>query len=139
MRKDVHVRGAAGIMTREDTLELRDAISVRGLQSSQKRAIEICRVVFVAIAGTDDAAVDAGGVAVPEIPHEVRDGVAGVDVDELGIDDNIEAGFGFGDVGADVLALNPEGADFSFGGEDTGGVAVDDLFYAWCVWCDVES
>jgi hypothetical protein len=73
------------------------------LETAEEGVVEIGEIVFVAVAGADDAAVDAGGVAVPKVPHEVFDGLAGGDVEELGVDYDVDSGLGFDDVGADVF------------------------------------
>lgn len=62
--EDVDVRGAAGVVAREDGGELRDAVVLGGLEAAEEGGVEVGGVGDVAVAGGDDAGVDAGGVAV---------------------------------------------------------------------------
>jgi hypothetical protein len=54
----VDMSGAAGVVTREDGLELHDAVGVGLLQTAQEGGVEVCLVVGVTVAVGDDAGVD---------------------------------------------------------------------------------
>lgn len=99
----MHVCCSAAVVAWEDTLERGAAVCVGGLETAEEGVVEVGEIVFVAVAGADDAAVDAGCVAVPEIPHEVFDGLAGGNIEELGVDYDVDSRLGFDDVGADVF------------------------------------
>lgn len=95
---------AAGIMAREDRLELDDAVGIRFLDTTKEGRVEIGGIVSVAIACCDEAGVYAGAVAVPDVPPKIGDRFAGCNVDELSFDDDGYAGLVFRNVGADVFA-----------------------------------
>ena len=54
------VSGTTSIMTRKDGVKLSDTITVCRLETAQESIVEIGRVIRVAVAGSDYAAVDAG-------------------------------------------------------------------------------
>lgn len=98
------VRGAPRVVAREDGFELGDAVGVSQLDAAQEGRVKVGRVGAVAVAVGDDAPVDAGGVAVPNLDVEVGDRVARRDVDDLVVEEEGDAGLGLDDVLADVLA-----------------------------------
>lgn len=66
--KDVDVNGAAGVPAWEDGIELRDTLAIGVLQTAQHGIVEIASILRAdAVSLGDDAAVDAGGVAVWEV------------------------------------------------------------------------
>jgi len=74
--------------------------------------------------GFGEAGVEAEGVAVPEIDGSVRERGAGAGVEDGDAELERDAGFVFGDVGAEELVGDVEGADFLLGVEgarDRGG------------------
>jgi hypothetical protein len=96
--------GSPRVVAREDGLELGDAVGVGGLDAAQPGVVEVGQVVRVAVASSDDAAVHAGRVAVPDLKVHIRDRVAGGYVDDLVVHQERHADLVFGDVFADVLA-----------------------------------
>lgn len=106
MRLDMHVCCAAGVMAGEDGGELRNTVFVSGLQAAEVSGVDVGGVGGVAVAFRDDAAVDAGGVAVPDVGCEVDDWEAGRDVDELQVNDYFDARLVVSDVRADVFSLD---------------------------------
>lgn len=95
---------AAGIVAWEDGLELDYAVGIGFLDAPEEGRVEVGCVVCVAVTGCDETRVDARAVAVPDIPPQARDWLAGCHVHELCFDDNWDAGLGLADVGADVLS-----------------------------------
>lgn len=73
----------SGIMAWEDGIEPYDAVLVGLLDPAEEGRVDVCCIVAVAVSALHDARVDARGVAVPDIPPEVRDGVTRLDVNEL--------------------------------------------------------
>lgn len=93
-------------MAGEDGGELRDAVFVGSLQAAEKGGVDVGGVGGVAVPFRDDACVDTGGVAVPDVGCEVDDGEAGRNVDELQIDDYFDTWLVLSDVRADVFSLD---------------------------------
>ena len=116
-------------MTRENGLELRNALRVRLLDTAQELFIQIRRVAAVAVHAALHARVHAGGIAAPHIPVQVADRLAGFDVHKLAVHYHRDAGLVVADVGADKSALDPEGADFAFWGEDADGVLGEEVCF----------
>lgn len=87
MSEDVDVVRARSIMTWEESSELRHAEGIGGLETAQKRVVDVGWVGGAdAVGGGDNSGVDAGAVAVPDFDHGVGDGVAGCHVNELGVE-----------------------------------------------------
>lgn len=106
MRLDVNVCCAAGVVAGEDGGELRDAVFVGGLQAAEVGGVDVGGICGVAVPFRDDAAVDAGRVAVPDVGCEVDDGEAGRDIDELQVDDYFDSRLVVSNIRADVLSLD---------------------------------
>lgn len=87
---DVDVGGTAGVVAREDGLELCNAIGVGLLDSSEEGVVEVRLVIRVAVAVRNDAGVDAGAVAVPDFDVHVGDGLACVDINDLVIEGDVD-------------------------------------------------
>lgn len=124
---DVDVGGSAGVVTGEHGLELRDTVGVGLLNTTQEGLIEVRVIIAVTVHGALNAGVNAGGVAVPHIPVEILDGLAGLNVDELTIHDDRDTGFTVTDIRPDQFTLHPEGSDFPFGGENAHRVLGEQL------------
>ena len=106
MGQDVDVRGAAGVVTGEQRLELGNAVGVSGLDASQPGGINVGRVGRVSVAAGVDARVDAGRVAVPDLQVQIRDGLAGVDVNDLVVEDDVDTLLLLDDVVVDEFSSN---------------------------------
>jgi hypothetical protein len=111
MHLDVDVDGAAGVPAGIDRLEGRDTLRVRPLDPAQE--------VRARIAG-DRAGVDAERVAVPDVDGGTSDRLAGGGVDDGEPEQGRRAGLALGDVAAEALAGDVEGAFGQLGGEDAG-------------------
>ncbi len=109
---------AAGVVAREDGLDLGHAVLVGHGYGAEECVVDVGVVCEVAVALVDDAAVDACGVGVPEVPPHSRDGLAGFKVDELGLDDDGDAELVFAGVGADDLAGDVVGSVVAVGVEE---------------------
>jgi hypothetical protein len=83
VRLNVYVCCAAGVVTGEDRGELDNAIIISGLETTEEGGVKVGGVAGVAVPFRDNAGVDTGGVAVPDVSCEVDDGEACRDVDEL--------------------------------------------------------
>jgi hypothetical protein len=130
MGNNVNVGSTARVMAREQSLELGNAVRVGLLDTTQEGFVQVCGVIAVAVHVALDSRVDASGVAVPYVPVQVLDWLAGVDVDELAVDNDWDTSLAIAYVVADQLALYPEGSDFSLRGEDAGGVLGEEV----CLW-----
>lgn len=101
--QDVDVGGPARVVAREERFERCRAVGVGLLHAAEEGGVDVGRVT-VAVAAGHDARVDAGRVAVPDLHVHVGDGLAGVDVEDLDVQGEIDAGLGLGHVLADVLS-----------------------------------
>lgn len=104
--EDVDVVGTREVVTGEDGLELRDAVLVRLLDAAEPGRVNVVDVGLVAVAAGYDAGVYTRGVAVPHFDVDVGDGLARVDVDDLVVEDCVDAGLLLDDVLADVFTTN---------------------------------
>lgn len=123
VRQQVGVDGTALVVAGEDGLELDDTVVVGELDTTEEGGVQ------AGLAGLD-AGVDTGGVAVPDVDGDLGDGIAGVDVDVLDLEEDGDtvAELGLDDVGAHVLADDVVGAVGDLRGEDAGGVGAEDVF-----------
>jgi hypothetical protein len=123
---DVVVGCTARVMTWEDGLELNDTIIIGLLNPAQEGGVDVGSISSVTVAIADNTRVDTSRIAVPDIKPDVGDGLAGLNVNELGIESDINTWLVFSQVGAHVFARDVEGADFTLRVEDTGGVVCED-------------
>lgn len=86
------VSSSAGVMAREDGLELHDTVGRGGLDATVECLFGVGLVGAVSVAVGDDAGVDACGVGVPDLDVGVGDGLAGLDVEYLHVEVEREAG-----------------------------------------------
>jgi hypothetical protein len=70
--------------------------------------------------------VNASGIAVPDIDQEVSDGLAVVDVHELEVEVQVDAGLALGDVLADQLARDKVRSNGDLGNEGALRVGSED-------------
>lgn len=124
MHRDVLVRRAPLVVAREERVEGDDAVGVRLLHAPQEGGSQS------ALAGRADAAVDAGGVALPQVDEEGGLRGAGAHVDELDLEVQRDARQGLGDVAPDLGAEDVVGPDDVVRGEDAGAVGAED-FRGW--------
>lgn len=124
--EQVRVHGAAVVVTREDGLKGHDALGVGELDAAEVGRVE---AVGGVVAAGVDAAVDAGGVGVPDVDGYILNGLAGRDVNVL----NLEVGvYSFRvqvllDVGTKVFALDVVGAIGNLGSQNAAGVGAKDV------------
>lgn len=121
--QDVDVGGTAGVVAGEEGLELCDTVRVRRPNSAQEGLVEVACVAAVAVSGSSDTRVHAGGVAVPHLEVDIGDGVTGLDIDDLVVNQRVDTLLGLADILADVLAADIVGALGDIGGQDAGRVA----------------
>jgi hypothetical protein len=106
VNQQVDVSGAGGVVAREDGLELDNTVGVSLLDTAEESLVDVGLIGGVAVAGSDDTGVNTGRVAVPHLEVDVRDRLAGIDVDDLVVDDGVDTSLVLSDVAADVLATN---------------------------------
>ena len=126
VRHDVDMGGAAGVVAREQGIELDDTVLVGLGDAAEEGLVDVGRIVGVAIAAGNDTRVNTSRVAVPELEVDLGDGLAGVDVDDLDVKVQRHSLLVLGDVAADQLALDPVRALGSLGSEDAGVVASEE-------------
>ncbi len=102
----VDVGGAGGVMAGEDGLELHNTVAVAQLDTAEPGVVDVGLIRRVTVTGSNNTGVDTGGVAVPHLQVDVGDGVAGVDVNDLVVNDGIDTTLFLDDVASDVLATN---------------------------------
>lgn len=133
IRQDVGVRvgddmdmgRTAGVVTGEQSLELGHAVRVRFLNAAQERLVEVRGVVAIAVHRALNARVHTSGIAVPHVPVQILDWLAGVDVDELAVKNERDSGLAIANVGSDKLSLHPERTNFSLWCENASWVLVE--------------
>lgn len=113
-------------MTGEDGLERGDTVVIGQLDTTEVSRVETTVSV---VAASVDTTVDTGGVAVPDIDGDGRDGLTGVDVDVLNLEKDIDtvAPLRLLDVGAHVLADDVIRTISDLGSKDTAGVSREDI------------
>jgi hypothetical protein len=110
------------VVAREDGIKLHDPLSICRLYAAQKSRLK------PALPPSAHTAVDAGGIALPDVDEERgRGGLAGRDVDKLDLEVQGDAGEVFDDVAADLLAQHVVGADDVVGSQDAGAVGAENL------------
>lgn len=119
---DVDVSSTAAVVTGEDRLKGSDAVLVGLLETTESHVVKVGDIVAISVAVILHTRVDTGGVAVPDVPPELGDRLAGVDVDELSVHVVHNTGLVIDDVLAVVLALDPERTNLTLGGENAGVV-----------------
>lgn len=134
---DVNMGSATRVVTREQSLELSNTVRVGLLNTAQESLVQVGGIVAVAVHGALNSRVDTSGIAVPHIPVEVLDRLAGVDVNELAIENDRNSSLSIADIGTDQLSLHPEGTDLALGCQDTDGVLGEQLCFR-CVRGNVE-
>ena len=95
-----------------------------GLQTTQKSLIDVCTVLgTISIARSDDARVDASGVAVPDLNHGIRNRVAGVHVNDLGVKNQLHPSLILDNVFSHILSAHIAGSLCYLGAENARVVA----------------
>lgn len=125
VRNHMMVRRAPAIMARKDRLKRDYAIRVALLDAAQERSVDVGGVGGVAVAVFYDARVDACAVAVPDVPPDPLDGLAGRYVKELAFDYDGHARLGFAKVGPDEFTGYVIGSGLALGIEDTCAAGVE--------------
>ena len=64
---DVDVGGAAGVVTREQGVELYDTALVGLVDTAQESVIDVGLITTITVTASDDTGVDTSGVAVPQL------------------------------------------------------------------------
>ena len=81
----VNVGGAAGVVAREDGLIADNTLFVTGLDTTQESLVQVGLVVVVSVGACNNTGVDTGGVAVPEVGVDARNGCTSVDINQLDV------------------------------------------------------
>lgn len=84
------VRRTPSVVSRECGDELSNSIRVCSGQAAEEGFIKIGLVRRVSVTASDNSRVDSGRIAVPDIPGELWNDLAAVDVDELGFEDEFD-------------------------------------------------
>lgn len=124
MSRNMNMLGSPLIMPRIKRRELGRALRTRRLNAPRKRRINISRHRRIR-----HTTIRACAIRIPKIDVDIRDRLASRRVDDLDIEDQIDARLdgGFTHVGPDVFAGDVEGAFGYFGHEDAGIVAGEDV------------
>ncbi|KAI6753732.1 hypothetical protein HG531_005901 [Fusarium graminearum] len=89
MSQKVNVGCTAGVVTWEECLKLSNAILVSLLDTTTKGGVNVGLVVGVSIAWVVHTSIDTGCVAVPNIEIQLWYRLAGLDVDDLVVEDEV--------------------------------------------------
>lgn len=106
VNKEVVVDGASNVVPWVDTLESSNTVSISLLDAAEESCIDVGQIRRVAIALGDYTRVYTRGVAVPELEVNAGNRLAGVDVDDLVVQDDRNSTLAIGDIGADELTAN---------------------------------
>jgi hypothetical protein len=102
----VDVGGTGGVVTGEGGLELSDTVGVGLLDTTEEGVVNVGLIGGVTVARGNDTGVDTGGVAVPHLEVDVGDGLAGVDINDLVVNDGVNTLLVLADITTDVLATD---------------------------------
>lgn len=120
---DMSVSCATSIVPWEESGELSDTIGVGGLETAEEGVVQVRGIQGTdSISAGDNAGVDTGGVAVPDFEDGVGDGLAGLDVENLGVENHGNTFLVFADVLTDEFPLDPVWSLSDFWGEDARAV-----------------
>jgi hypothetical protein len=114
------VDSAAGIVTRDNGVELSNTVSVGSLDSTESGGVE------TTLARSRDTRVDTSGIAVPNVNQEILNSSAARSINELKIEVQRNTRLAISDVGSDQLARDKVRADSDLGDQSTGRVGVKD-------------
>ena len=106
MNHDMDMCSATNVVTGEDGLELGDTVSVGLLDSPTKCGVDIGGIVRIAVSTGNNTRVDTSAVAVPDLDVDIRDGLTGVNVDDLVVEGNRNTRLIVRNILTDVLAAN---------------------------------
>lgn len=121
--EDVDVSGTRSVVAGEEGQELSHTLLVSRLKTAQESVVEVGCVAAVTVTGCDDSRVNTGGVAVPDLDHRIWDRLAGCNVDDLGVENEVDTFLCLTDVLPDILSSNIVLTLGDFWGEDAGAVA----------------
>lgn len=120
---EMYVAGTAGIVTGKDGLEGGYAVLVGGLDASEESIVDVGSVRGITVTVGNDTAIDTRSVAVPDLEIEVRDGLAGVNIDNLVVEKEVDTLLVLGEVFANVLATDIIGSLGDIGGQNARIIA----------------
>lgn len=126
VNQQVNVGGTGSIVTREHGFELSNAISVGLLNTTEESVVDVGLIRGVTVTGGNNPGVDTGGVAVPHLEVNIGYRLASVDIDDLVVNDSVDALLLLKDLAADVLATDVVRTLSDLGGQDAGVVATEE-------------
>lgn len=88
---NVDVVGSACVVTWVEGSELCYTVAIGRLQTTAVGGIDVACIGAVSVSSCDDAAIDTGGVGIPEIDHDIWDRFAGGYINDLKVEDEINA------------------------------------------------
>lgn len=121
------VRGAAGVVAREDGLVADHTLLVTGLDTTEESSVQVAVVLGVSVAICDNTGVDTGGIAVPEVGVDLGDGFAGVDIDQLDVEVQGYTGLVLDQVLADEFTGDKVRTLGDLGLHDAGAAVLEEL------------
>lgn len=107
VRHDVDMVGTASVVARNEGVECDNADIIRRLHTTHEGCVEVGGVIGVAVAASADTGVHTSRVARPDLEVRLRDGLTGVNIDDLYVQGHWYALLTLGDVLSDKFAGNP--------------------------------
>lgn len=110
-------------VTGEQGLESDDTVIVGLLNTTEGSVVDVAQIGSVTVSAGNDATVDTSGVAVPHLRVSLRDGLAGVDIDDLDVERQRNTGLALDNVLTNELARHPVRAFGRLGSEDAASIS----------------
>lgn len=100
----MYMNGAAGVVTRENGLEIDGAVIPCDLDASHSLILKIGLVGWVAVHEADDTTIYTRRVGRPNLDSRVFQSLAGVDIDDLDVHVQVDTFLAVSDILANMLA-----------------------------------
>lgn len=113
-------------MAGDKSLESGNAFGIGSSNTAEESGVDIGAVRAVTVSRSDNAGVDTGGVAVPEVEVDVWNRLAGVDINDLDVDGHGHTLLRLGNVLTDEFTRDVVGSLSDFRDEDTAAVAFEE-------------
>jgi len=101
------VGGTSSVVAREGCIELQDSVLIGELDATEHGVVDVASISSVAVATSNNAAIDTSAVAVPRLECNLWDWFAGRGVDDLDVERQGHTRVAVSDVLADILAGDP--------------------------------